>query len=386
MKVPESYEECDSTHVDLRGACNPQGKNGVNPWIFIKIAAGNLEIVSSDISVLWASAFLTNWHLSDNELVHIARSMSRSEYSKASVKVTFLNPFCVCRIYSNGRVLIMGTLTEKQAYKRLAKTVRKIKYRTKWKVQIPPSSTYNYNSMNSGSEENNTRPSTDQAHSGLGSEQTSSRVGRQSSHRTDRELTRQNRDNKSRFGLDGNGLTWKYVDNPRIFKVSESLKTFKIDQLYCKIVLKNELNLEEIYRKLDPKHINVNLFKNYLRFEFSLSPQSEETDHDSNNSGNGDSVTDNNNGNTNSNNGNNKSCNNGNKSLVFSDSDMYNNTLLFKDNLDIGMELERVLENELIASNRTSSCLVFKSGKISILGCSNRSQILYTFNQLIQHL
>ncbi|BAM41329.1 uncharacterized protein TOT_030000592 [Theileria orientalis strain Shintoku] len=333
MKVPESYEECDSTHVDLRGACNPQGKNGVNPWIFIKIAAGNLEIVSSDISVLWASAFLTNWHLSDNELVHIARSMSRSEYSKASVKVTFLNPFCVCRIYSNGRVLIMGTLTEKQAYKRLAKTVRKIKYRTKWKVQIPPSSTYNYNSMNSGSEENNTRPSTDQAHSGLGSEQTSSRVGRQSSHRTDRELTRQNRDNKSRFGLDGNGLTWKYVDNPRIFKVSESLKTFKIDQLYCKIVLKNELNLEEIYRKLDPKHINVNLFKNYL-----------------------------------------------------SDSDMYNNTLLFKDNLDIGMELERVLENELIASNRTSSCLVFKSGKISILGCSNRSQILYTFNQLIQHL
>ncbi|UKJ89022.2 hypothetical protein MACJ_002268 [Theileria orientalis] len=342
-----------------------------------------LEIVSSDISVLWASAFLTNWHLSDNDLLHIARSMSRSEYSKASVKVTFLNPFCVCRIYSNGRVLIMGTLTEKQAYKRLAKTVRKIKYRTKWKVQIPSSNSYNYSNTNSSLEENSTRPSADQTHSGEDSEHTSSKVVHEPMRITDSEKMKQNKHNRNRVGLDGNGLTWKYVDNPRILKVSESLKTFKIDQLYCKVVLKNELNLEETYRKLDPKYINVNLFKNYLRFEFNLRPQGEETDHNSDNkfhSGSANDINNNNNGNDNNSSG------SSNKTAVFNGSDMYNNTLLFKDDLDIGMELERVLENELIASNKTSSCLVFKSGKISILGCSTRSQIVYTFNQLIQHL
>ncbi|UKK01389.2 hypothetical protein MACK_002203 [Theileria orientalis] len=365
MKIPESYEECDSTHLDLKGSCDVQGK---------------LEIVSSDISVLWASAFLTNWHLSDNDLLHIARSMSRSEYSKASVKVTFLNPFCVCRIYPNGRVLIMGTLTEKQAYKRLAKTVRKIKYRTKWKVQIPSTSSYNYKNTNSSSEENNTRPSKDRAYSDEDSEHTTNKVGQQSMHRTDREKMNQNKNNRIRVGLDGNGLTWKYVDNPRILKVSESLKTFKIDQLYCKVVLKNELNLEEIYHKLDPKYINVNLFKNYLRFEFNLSPQSEETDNNSNSKLHSSKISDK----VSNNNDNNNSISN--KTSVFNGSDMYNNTLLFKDDLDIGMELERVLENELIGSNKTSSCLVFKSGKISILGCSNRSQIVYTFNQLIQHL
>uniref|UniRef100_A0A3B0N0P9 Uncharacterized protein n=1 Tax=Theileria annulata TaxID=5874 RepID=A0A3B0N0P9_THEAN len=338
MKFPECYRECDSTTLNLKKECNLQG---------------DFELLSAEIIVLWASALLTNGNLTHNELLYIARTMNRSEYSKKSVKIAFTNPLCFCRIYSNGRILIMGSITEKQAYKRLAKTVRQIKYRTKWKVQVPellfspPFFSQNESESPVVTSKHLNTPSVNDL-SDHGSQQ----------NKSNNEERIESRDmyysdfNK-RMNFDGNGLVWKYVDDENILKVSDSLETFKIDQLLCKVVLDKELNLEYIYSKLDTKLVNVNLFPNYLRFQFTLDDSSPNTDFESD-------------------------FRENRTEMNFLKNSYYD--------LDISLELERVLETEIKSVNRSSSCLVFKSGKINIFGCVNRSEIIYTFNQLIKFL
>lgn len=247
----------------------------------------------------------------------------------------------------------MGAITEKQAYKRLAKKVRKIKYRTKWKVKVPnlPFSPRYFSQPESDNSVVTSKHRFAPTYKDASDDE--SQVNKNNNEERSESGEMYYSDFKKRFNFDGNGLLWRYVNNENILKVSDSLKTFKIDQLLCKIVLDKELDIDYIFSKLDAKLVNVNLFPNYLRFQFALENTSPNTEFESDFKEN---RTD----------------------MNFFKSSYYD--------LDISLELERVLETEIKSVNRSSSCLVFKSGKVIICGCVNRSEIIETFNQLIRFL
>ncbi|ORM40599.1 uncharacterized protein BXIN_2065 [Babesia sp. Xinjiang] len=248
---------------------------------FPNSAAQGCNVVSSEVCVIWASTVVSKRGFQQDELLHIARSFARSEYSRLAVQIVLLSPFSLCRIYSNGRVIVMGNLTELQAREQLKRVLCKLRYRTKWKVMTQPGEV---------------------------------------SH--------------------GNGLQWCYLVNKDVLPVKAAVQEIKIDQIYCKVVFDVPLDLRLLHQKgIDTKHHITKISGSCLRLQIDLpQPQGES---------------------------------------------------LPKEELDpapvwdAGVELERELELELtrIATrkNRFATCIIYKSGKLAILGCCSREEIRFAF-------
>lgn len=178
-------------------------------------------LTSAEVCVLWASTVVNKRGFQRNELLHIARGFARSEFSGSSVQVIVVRPFCLCRIYSNGRIVIMGNLTESQARKQLQRVIYKIRHRIKWKVST-------------GFEE----------------------------------------------VKHGNGLTWNYVDDPNIVPVKIAMNDFQVDQLYYKLAFNKSFDLPELLKKgLKYKYSIVVISPTCLRLHVDLPQDVEEDEH-----------------------------------------------------------------------------------------------------------
>ncbi|EDO07121.1 uncharacterized protein BBOV_IV007670 [Babesia bovis T2Bo] len=246
-----------------------------------------LKITKSTLCVVWASVVISRQGLQNDDLLHIARSFARSEYMGLCVQFVIVSPFSLCRIYSNGRLVIMGTLTESQAKEQLKRVVYKLRYRTKWKVIMHPN---------------------------------------QESH--------------------GNGLEWTYITNHNVLPVNEIAKNITIDQLYCKVVFDGPINLRLLlHNGRKAKHHITSLSNICVRLQIDL--PNPPTDPDT---------------------------------MPTAENPVW----------DAGIELERELEVELARitqeKTRCATCIIYKSGKLAILGCNNREEIKYAFNILAELL
>ncbi|KAK1939646.1 hypothetical protein X943_001908 [Babesia divergens] len=161
------------------------------------------SVISAEASVLWASTLVSNHGFQRHELLHIARGFARSEFSGFAVQVIITSPFSLCRIYSNGRLFIMGNLTESQARKQLKRVVHKLRYRTRWKVLTQPS---------------------------------------QVPH--------------------GNGLRWCYIIDRNIVPVKTALHNFKVDQMCYKVVFDRPFDLQSLLKKGRQANYNITMISN----------------------------------------------------------------------------------------------------------------------------
>ncbi|CDR97550.1 hypothetical protein, conserved [Babesia bigemina] len=164
----------DERFVSLRGCRRPSAHT----------------VTTAEVCVLWASTIVSKRGFQSDELLHIARNFARSEFSHFAVQVVIPSPFCMCRIYSNGRVVIMGNLTEGQVEKELSRVVYKLRYRTKWKV---------------------------------------STLRDRITH--------------------GNGLQWCYVVNNNVLPVKTVLQSVKVDQLYCRVAFDGPIDLRLLLQR-----------------------------------------------------------------------------------------------------------------------------------------
>ncbi|KAK2195107.1 TBP domain superfamily [Babesia duncani] len=233
----------------------------------------SLEVSSATVCVVWASAMINYGGFKGQELLKIARSFARSEYSKSSVKITLLRPYALCRIYLNGKVSLMGTLSEHEAKVHISRVLYKLRNRTSWRY--------------------------------------------------------------SRARSLENGAKWNFTENPKMLKVKEALKTFKIDQLYARVILKDPLDLDAIYARAIAADVVASFQgQNTLRIVIPLADVSQ-----------------------------------------------IDKVVTWDSHLELEMELEAELENLTSLGVPSATLLVHKSAKVAIFGCSRREDIVYAMQQ-----
>ncbi|GIX65510.1 uncharacterized protein BcabD6B2_49450 [Babesia caballi] len=199
------------------------------------------------------------------------------------------SPFALCRIYSNGRVVVMGKLTENEARHQLTRIVYKLRYRTKWKVLTQP---------------------------------------RRISH--------------------GNGLQWCYVVDRRLVPVKTALEDAKIDQLYFKFQFEEPFELRKLLQKgrEEKRHI-TSISPTCLRLQVDL-PQRQDDN------------------------------------LAAGAADQ--NTCVWDAGIYLELELEEELARAAGDKGRYGTCIIYRSGKVAILGCCSRDEVRFAFESLVELL
>ncbi|GFE53971.1 chromosome complete related protein [Babesia ovis] len=146
---------------------------------------------------------------------------------------------------------------------------------------------------------------------------------------------------------DGNGLEWSYIVNKNVLPLKTVLQDINIDQIYCKVVFDGPLDLRLLLHNGRQAKYHITSLSNIcVRLQIDLLNTQKDT-------------------------------------LAKVPVDQ---TPVW----DAGLELERELEQELariaLGKSRFATCIIYKSGKVAILGCSNREEIKFAYDVLAKLL
>ncbi|CCF72689.1 hypothetical protein BMR1_01G01115 [Babesia microti strain RI] len=96
------------------------------------IDVGENAVLKARILVIWMSILVNEYGFTKDELILIARSFPRTIIDKSGVQIYLKSPHCIIRIYSTGRLAILGGIDESQAITHLERVTKKLKHKIFW--------------------------------------------------------------------------------------------------------------------------------------------------------------------------------------------------------------------------------------------------------------